>query len=183
MYALSSAVIITKELLLSLEGANALAEHLDKILKSSSLDKTVHTSASTSEKFTVSETFNFTDSSCVVFRLSTQGDAVRMYVERYVSADAGPAELAKPAAEGLKGLIEVALEISKLQEFLGRDEPMVTAVSLQVKLMSSICYVSFLTMTDFLPPKSNHCQYNGEHIEYIIKHKWLLNSKLSRLPL
>ena len=131
------------------EGANALAEHLDKILKSGSLDKSVHTSASTSEKFTVSETYNFeykdpitqsvsknhgqvinfSDGSRVVFRLSTQGDAVRMYVERYVSADAGPAELAKPAAEGLKGLIEVALEISKLKEFLGRENPTVITVS------------------------------------------------------
>jgi phosphoglucomutase len=76
---------------------------------------------------------NFTDGSRVVFRLSTQGDAVRMYVERYVSAEAGPAELAKPAAEGLKGLIEVALEISKLKEFLGRDQPTVITVSLSYR--------------------------------------------------
>jgi len=48
-----------------------------------------------------------------------------MYVERYVSAAAEAAELDKPAAEGLKGLIEVALEISKLKEFLGRDQPTV----------------------------------------------------------
>jgi len=48
-----------------------------------------------------------------------------MYVERYVPAASGPAELAKPAPEGLKSLIEVALEISKLKEFLGRDQPTV----------------------------------------------------------
>jgi phosphoglucomutase len=78
------------------------------------------------------QVINFTDGSRVVFRLSTQGDAVRMYVERYVSADAGPAELAKPAAEGLKGLIEVALEISKLKEFLGRDQPTVITVSMVI---------------------------------------------------
>jgi phosphoglucomutase len=133
----------------SSEGANALAEHLEKILKSGSLDQSVHTSLSTSTKFTVSGSYNFdykdpinnsvsknhgqvidfTDGSRVVFRLSTQGDAVRMYVERYVSADAGTAELVKPAAEGLKGLIEVALEISKLKEFLGRDKPTVITVS------------------------------------------------------
>ena len=138
------------------DGANALAEHLDKILKSGSLDKSVHTSASTSEKFTVAEIYdfeykdpithavstkhgkviNFTDGSRVVFRLSTQGDAVRMYLERYIAADAGPAELAKPAAEGLKGLIEVSLEISKLKVFLGRENPTVITVSL--KLSSSM---------------------------------------------
>lgn len=142
------------------EGANALAEHLDQILKSGSLDQSVHISASTSENFTVSGTYNFeytdpinhkvsgnhgqvinfTDGSRVVFRLSTSGDAVRMYLERYVSADAGPAELAKPAADGLKGLIEVSLEISKLKEFLGRENPTVITVSL--KLSSTMCYVS-----------------------------------------
>ena len=149
----------------SSEGANALAEHLDKLLKSGSLDQSVHTSASTSTKFTVSGSYNFeyedpidhsvsknhgqvinfTDGSRVVFRLSSQGDAVRMYVERYVSADAGPEELAKPAAEGLKGLIEVALEISKLNEFLGRDQPTVITVSL-INM-----FASCLTITD--PPQ------------------------------
>jgi len=127
------------------KGANALAHYLDEALKSGSLNKTVHTSASTSIKFTVSETLNFeykdpidlsvsknhgyvinfTDGSRVVFRLSTQGDTVRMYVERYVSPAAGPEELAKPVAEGLKGLIEVALDILKFKEFLGSDQPTV----------------------------------------------------------
>ena len=133
----------------SSEGANALASYLNNALDSGSLDGTTHTSASTSTKFTVSGTLNFeykdpidlsvsknhgyvinfTDGSRVVFRLSTQGDTVRMYVERYVPAAAGAAELAKPAAEGLKGLIEVALEISKFKEFLGRDKPTVITVS------------------------------------------------------
>ena len=48
-----------------------------------------------------------------------------MYVERYVSADKGPEELNKDTQEGLKGLIEVALEISKLREFLEREKPTV----------------------------------------------------------
>jgi phosphoglucomutase len=132
------------------EGANALVNHLDKALKSGSLDKTVHISASTSTEFTVSGlhyfeykdpidhlisknhglVIEFTDGSRVVFRLSSQGTStLRMYVERYVPADAGPAELAKPVTETLEGLIEVALEISKLQEFLGRDQPTVITVS------------------------------------------------------
>ncbi|KAF8159495.1 phosphoglucomutase [Crassisporium funariophilum] len=130
------------------DGANALVDHLNEALKSGSLNNTVHTSASTSTKFTVSglydfeykdpidhsvsknqgQVITFTDGSRVIFRLSgtgSQGATVRMYVERYVAADAGAAELGKPAAEGLKSLIEVALEISKLKEFLGRDEPTV----------------------------------------------------------
>lgn len=53
-----------------------------------------------------------------------------MYVERYLAADAPADELNKSAAEGLKGLIEVALEISKLKDFLGVDKPTVITVSL-----------------------------------------------------
>ncbi|PPQ67868.1 hypothetical protein CVT25_010307 [Psilocybe cyanescens] len=130
------------------DGANALVAHLNEALKSGSLNDTVHTSASTSTKYTVSglydfeykdpidhsvsknqgQVITFSDGSRVVFRLSgtgSQGATVRMYVERYLGPDAGPAALSEPAAEGLKSLIEVALEISKLKEFLGRDEPTV----------------------------------------------------------
>ena len=136
----------------SSEGANALVDHLNQALKSGSLDNSVHVSASTGTTFTVSGLYNFeykdpidhsvsknqgqvikfTDDSRVVFRLSgtgSQGATVRMYVERYVPADAGAAELAKSTPDGLKSLIEVALEISKLQQFLGRDEPTVITVS------------------------------------------------------
>ena len=151
---------------MSSEGANALVDHLNQALKSGSLDNSVHVSASTATKFTVSGLYNFeykdpidhsvsknqgqvikfTDGSRVVFRLSgtgSQGATVRMYVERYVSADAGAAELAKPTTEGLKGLIEVALEISMLKKFLGRDKPTVITVS-------SYRYVR-LTMIDIFP--------------------------------
>jgi phosphoglucomutase len=139
------------------EGANALVNYLDEILKSGSLDKTVHISALTSTKFTVSglhyfeykdpidhsiskghgQVIDFTDGSRVVFRLSSQGTStVRMYVERYVPADAEPVELAKPVAEGLKGLIEVALAISKLEEFLGTNQPTVITVSYRHQYVS-----------------------------------------------
>ena len=70
----------------------------------------------------------FVDGSRVVFRLSgtgSQGATVRMYVERYVAADKGKAELSKPTKEGLQGLIEVALKLSNLKEFLQRDAPTV----------------------------------------------------------
>ena len=74
----------------------------------------------------------FADGSRVVFRLSgtgSQGATVRMYVERYVPPEAGEKELSRDAADGLKGLIEVALEVSKLKEFLGVDKPTVITVS------------------------------------------------------
>ena len=42
-----------------------------------------------------------------------------------VAADKGKAELSKPTKEGLQGLIEVALKLSNLKEFLQRDAPTV----------------------------------------------------------
>lgn len=134
------------------EGANALVAHLDEALVTGSLNNTTHTSSLTSGTFRVAELYNFeytdpidksvsskqgqvitfSDGSRVVFRLSgtgSQGATVRMYVERYVPPEAGPAELSRDAADGLKGLIEVALGLSKLKEFLGRDKPTVITAS------------------------------------------------------
>lgn len=134
------------------DGANALVAALDKARASNSLLNTTHLSASTGNKFTISgqydfeytdpidhsvsknqgQVIQFADGSRVVFRLSgtgSQGATVRMYVERYLAADAGKEELSKEASEGLKGLIEVALEVSKLKEFLGVDKPTVITVS------------------------------------------------------
>jgi hypothetical protein len=52
-----------------------------------------------------------------------------MHVQiRYVPVSAGPAELQRDTADGLKALIEVALEISNLKEFLGREKPTVITV-------------------------------------------------------
>ena len=48
-----------------------------------------------------------------------------MYVERYVAKEKGSEELGRETQEGLKGLIEVALELSKLKEYLGREKPTV----------------------------------------------------------
>lgn len=126
--------------------------HINDALKSESLVNTTFKSTSSTE-FTVSGLYNFeytdpidksvssnqgqvitfSDGSRVVFRLSgtgSHGATVRMYVERYLPPDAGAAELGREAADGLKDLIEVALEISKLKEFLGRDKPTVITVSL-----------------------------------------------------
>jgi phosphoglucomutase len=140
-------------------GAQALVAHLDAALASGSLLRTVHTSATTGATFTVADVYNFSytdpidgsvsknqgqvvtfsDGSRVVFRLSgtgSHGATVRMYVERYLPPEAGAKELGEEAADGLKGLIEVALELSKLKEFLGRDKPTVITVSIHLFSLS-----------------------------------------------
>jgi phosphoglucomutase len=132
----------------SSEGAQKLVDNLNEHIAKGSLANTTHKSSSTGQSFTVSETLNFdytdpvdgsvsknqgqivqfSDGSRVVFRLSgtgSQGATVRLYVERYVSKEKGVKELSTETAEGLKGLIEVALEISKLKEYLGREKPTV----------------------------------------------------------
>ncbi|KAG1907930.1 uncharacterized protein F5891DRAFT_974534 [Suillus fuscotomentosus] len=132
----------------SSEGANKLVALLDGAITLSSLANKTYKSKSTNQDFTIASVTNFSytdpidgsvsknqgqvvlfdDGSRVVFRLSGTGSAgatVRLYVERYVGPEAGEKVLAGDTAEGLKGLIEVALEISNLKEFLGRDEPTV----------------------------------------------------------
>ncbi|EKM50620.1 uncharacterized protein PHACADRAFT_178364 [Phanerochaete carnosa HHB-10118-sp] len=132
----------------SSEGAQKLVDNINAHITQGSLKSTQHASKSTGQSFAVAETLNFDytdpvdgsvsrnqgqiirfeDGSRVVFRLSgtgSQGATVRMYVERYVAPSAGAVELGRDTAEGLKGLIEVALEISKLKEFLGREKPTV----------------------------------------------------------
>ncbi|KAI5995557.1 hypothetical protein EDD15DRAFT_2387546 [Pisolithus albus] len=132
----------------SSEGANKLVALLNDAIKTSSLANTIHHSKSTGQDYKISSVTSFSykdpidgsvssnqgqivlfdDGSRVVFRLSGTGSAgatVRMYVERYVGPDACPEELSRDTAEGLKGLIEVALGITKLKEFLERDEPTV----------------------------------------------------------
>ena len=132
----------------SSEGAQKLVDALNQHITAGSLANTTHKSPSTGQEFAIASVSNFdytdpidhsvsknqgqivsfADGSRVVFRLSgtgSQGATVRMYVERYVAPTAGAAELGRDTAEGLKGLIEVALEISNLKEFLGRENPTV----------------------------------------------------------
>ncbi|KAI9357320.1 hypothetical protein DFJ73DRAFT_821335 [Zopfochytrium polystomum] len=69
--------------------------------------------------------FIFTDGSRIIFRLSgtgSQGATIRLYVEKY-SADAALFEA--DTQEGMKDLIAVALKISNLKGFTGREEPTV----------------------------------------------------------
>ncbi len=135
------------------EGAQKIVAHIDELIKSSSFSGNVYTSSTTGTSFTVATAYNFdytdpidksvsknqgqvvtfSDGSRVVWRLSgtgSQGATVRMYVERYVSPEAGEREFARDTGEGLLALIDVALEISKLKHFLGREQPTVITVSI-----------------------------------------------------
>merc|ERR1719401_2219594 len=67
----------------------------------------------------------FEDGSRIIFRLSGTGVAgatVRLYLEKYEAPDG---DLTKHQFEVVKPLASIALEISKLQEFTGRDKPTV----------------------------------------------------------
>lgn len=67
----------------------------------------------------------FTDSSRIVLRLSgtgSTGATVRMYIDSYESDSE---TVKKDAAQVLKPLIQVALELSRLQHYTGRDAPTV----------------------------------------------------------
>lgn len=67
----------------------------------------------------------FTDGSRIVIRLSgtgSQGATIRLYVEKYTQ---NASEYGVSTQEALKPLIDVALQISKLQEFTGHDKPTV----------------------------------------------------------
>ncbi|KAJ1562444.1 hypothetical protein HK405_012084 [Cladochytrium tenue] len=69
--------------------------------------------------------FVFTDGSRIIFRLSgtgSHGATVRLYVEKYTSNES---LFEADTQAGMKDLIDVALKISKLKEFTGRDEPTV----------------------------------------------------------
>jgi phosphoglucomutase len=128
--------------------AQKLVDELEKAITTGSLVGTVHKSKSTGATFKIARTYNFNytdpidgsisknqgqvvtfeDGSRVVWRLSgtgSQGATVRMYIERYLDKDADEKELTRDAQDGLKGLIDVALEFSKLPQYLGRDKPTV----------------------------------------------------------
>ena len=69
--------------------------------------------------------FIFTDGSRVVFRLSgtgVSGATIRMYVEKF---EPSSGDLHQVTATALRPLIQVGLELSRLQHFTGRTEPTV----------------------------------------------------------
>ncbi|KAG9055678.1 Phosphoglucomutase-2 [Serendipita sp. 407] len=115
--------------------------------------------ASSTGEFVISEAFNFSytdpidgsvsknqgqvirfsDGSRVVFRLSgtgSQGATIRLYVERYTKDES---QYKLETAKGIAGLIEVALIVSKLEEFTGRKEP--TVITVRFPLITSSSFV------------------------------------------
>ncbi|GFR24333.1 phosphoglucomutase [Trichonephila clavata] len=67
----------------------------------------------------------FDDGSRIVLRLSgtgSSGATVRLYIDSYEKDEA---KIKQPAQEVLKPLINIALEITKMKEFTGRDAPTV----------------------------------------------------------
>uniref|UniRef100_A0A0A9D5P9 Uncharacterized protein n=1 Tax=Arundo donax TaxID=35708 RepID=A0A0A9D5P9_ARUDO len=69
--------------------------------------------------------FVFTDGSRIIFRLSGTGSAgatIRLYIEQFES---DTSKHGLDAQTALKPLIELALSVSKLKDFTGRDKPTV----------------------------------------------------------
>ncbi|XP_054803577.1 phosphoglucomutase, chloroplastic [Prosopis cineraria] len=69
--------------------------------------------------------FVFTDGSRIIYRLSGTGSAgatIRVYIEKFES---DPSKHDVDAQTALKPLIDLALLVSKLEEFTGRDKPTV----------------------------------------------------------
>uniref|UniRef100_A0A7E4UXH9 phosphoglucomutase (alpha-D-glucose-1,6-bisphosphate-dependent) n=1 Tax=Panagrellus redivivus TaxID=6233 RepID=A0A7E4UXH9_PANRE len=70
----------------------------------------------------------FEDGSRLIFRLSGTGSAgatVRLYVESVYEPSVGLDKLFAPSEDLLRPLVLVALDLSKLQQFTGRNEPTV----------------------------------------------------------
>ncbi|KAM0986691.1 hypothetical protein ACFX15_010572 [Malus domestica] len=67
----------------------------------------------------------FEDGSRLVFRLSgtgSEGATIRLYIEQY---EKDPSKIGRESSEALGLLVEVALKLSKMQEFTGRSAPTV----------------------------------------------------------
>ncbi|XP_031476228.1 phosphoglucomutase, chloroplastic isoform X2 [Nymphaea colorata] len=120
------------------EGANKMVEHLrDIISKSKAGDKYGSYTLQFADDFDYTDPvdgsvaskqgvrFVFTDGSRLIFRLSGTGSAgatIRIYIEQY-EPDISKHEM--DAQVALKPLIDIALSISKLKEFTGREKPTV----------------------------------------------------------
>jgi len=67
----------------------------------------------------------FKDGSRLVFRLSgtgSEGATIRLYIEQY---EKDPSKTGRDSQEALSPLVDVALKLSKMQEFTGRSAPTV----------------------------------------------------------
>lgn len=118
--------------------AESMIAHLETVIKSSSKGQSFGKyTLDTADNFTYTDPidgsvaknqgirFVFSDGSRIIFRLSGTGSAgatIRLYIEAYTK-DASTFE--SDAQDVLKDIIGTALEVSKLQEFTGRDKPTV----------------------------------------------------------
>lgn len=67
----------------------------------------------------------FEDGSRIIYRLSgtgSSGATIRVYIESYES---NPSTFTEDAQKVLKPLVEIALQLSKLKEYTGREAPTV----------------------------------------------------------
>ncbi|KAH8492490.1 hypothetical protein H0E87_021883 [Populus deltoides] len=120
------------------EGANKMIQYLrDLVSKSKPGDKYGNYTLQFADDFTYTDPvdgsvvskqgirFVFTDGSRIIFRLSGTGSAgatVRIYIEQF-EPDVSKHEM--DAQIALKPLIDLALSVSKLKDFTGRDKPTV----------------------------------------------------------
>ncbi|KAI5670161.1 hypothetical protein M9H77_10525 [Catharanthus roseus] len=120
------------------EGANKMIGYLRDLISSSKAgDKYGNYVLQLADDFTYTDPvdgsvvskqgvrFVFTDGSRIIFRLSGTGSAgatVRIYIEQF-EPDVSKHDL--DAQDALKSLIDLALSISKLKEFTGREKPTV----------------------------------------------------------
>ncbi|XP_039068782.1 phosphoglucomutase, cytoplasmic-like [Hibiscus syriacus] len=69
--------------------------------------------------------FLFEDGSPLVFRLSgtgSEGATIRLYIEQY---EKDSSKTGRDSQEALAPLVEIAIKLSKMQEFTGRSAPTV----------------------------------------------------------
>ncbi|KAI8455481.1 hypothetical protein BY996DRAFT_7028695 [Phakopsora pachyrhizi] len=127
------------------EGAQKMIAHIEKLFAEKSFIDSNLSATTSSTSFQVKEAGNFSytdpidgsiskkqglyvkfkDGSRIVYRLSgtgSSGATIRIYVEKYSK---NPEEFQEETQKGLKPLIEVALKLSKLEEFTGREKPTV----------------------------------------------------------
>ena len=124
--------------------AGKMMEILNKMIESKSEIGKTHTAAGKSYTVSIMDNYAYTDpvdgsqstnqgiriifsdGSRLVFRLSgtgSSGATIRMYIDSYVANTA--ADLQAPAAEVLKPLVDIALELSQIPQLTGRSKPTV----------------------------------------------------------
>jgi len=119
------------------DSANKLMEHLVSLQKDLEGKKLGSFEVQTADEFEYKDQFDnsvsshqgirflFTDGSRIIFRLSgtgSTGATIRLYLEQYESDES---KFQQETKDSLKELVEIALDISKMQEFTGRENPTV----------------------------------------------------------